>query len=153
MLIGIVIGMLAWQTIIAIVNVITCDDYKTACCGVGIWIPLTYIITLPIAYILKRYKETHYVAMMLDKDGRPCYCKSSKEPEALNEFDYKWNEAIREKYKIEDGWKEHQCCMGIVNIRYTPIKIALAEGAYKVDKETIKQAKYLYNNRFADDGK
>ena len=78
--------------------------------------------------------------MMLDTDGASCYCKSKDEPDLLRNIDYEWNHAIKEKYTIKDGWKEHHCVCGEINLRYTPIKIAKIEGAYKVDKETIEKA-------------
>ena len=63
----------------------------------------------------------------------------------LLNIDYEWNRAIKEKYTIKDGWKKYHCVCGEINLRYTPIKITKNEGAYKVDKETIKKAERELN--------
>ena len=141
MLTGIIIGALGWQLITVFAYILSKKDEDiTMIWGMGIWRAITYYGSMPFYYFGKWIVSKRYVAMMLDTDGASCYCKSKDEPDLLRNIDYEWNHAIKEKYTIKDGWKEHHCVCGEINLRYTPIKIAKIEGAYKVDKETIEKA-------------
>lgn len=144
MLIGIIIGALVWQLVVVSAYLFSKQNEDTTILwGMGIWRIITYTISIPIFYFDKWLKSKRYVAMMLNTNGVPCYCKSSDEPELLRNIGYTWNEGICEKYKMTDGWKKDYTVCGHINIRYTPIKIAKLEGAYRVDKEIIKEARQI----------
>lgn len=84
---------------------------------------------------------------MLLKDGEAWYCTSNNDicGKLMCIFDYRWNEAIKKKYKPEDGWRKRDCFSNCVSIRYTPIKIAKAEGAKPVPREIILEAQRKYD--------
>ena len=141
LLLGMLIGAILWQLVCAITNIISKDDELTCFAGVGIWYIVAWLIITPIGSLQQWYNHKKYVAMLIDENGKPCYCKSSKVPDYLvNEKNFEWNDKIREKYTIKDGWKKEHCPFHFVNIRYTPIKIAKLENAYevKVSKKELK---------------
>ena len=142
----IIIGMLIWQGITVLAYVISGENEECCCCwGMGIWRLILYYGSMPFYYFGKWLDKKNYVAMLIDINGTPCYCESKEQPELLININYKWNRTIGEKYTQKDGWKKDHCICGEINLRYTPIKIAKAEGAYKVDKEVIKSAKQGVN--------
>ena len=135
--------MVIWQGVTTLSYAISRENEDVGLyCGMGIWLLIIrYMIIMPIDCAIELYNKTHYVAMMLDTDNKPCYCRSREEPDILQNIGYKWNNPLADKYKIADGWKKQQCVFGKVNLRYTPIRIAKAEGAYKVDKKIIVEAR------------
>jgi hypothetical protein len=135
--------MVIWQGVTTLSYAISRENEDVGLyCGMGIWLLIIrYMIIMPIDCVIELYNKTHYVAMMLDTDNKPCYCRSREEPDILQNIGYKWNNPLADKYKIADGWKKQQCVFGKVNLRYTPIRIAKAEGAYRVDKKTIAEAR------------
>ena len=150
MLIGVIVGALAWQLVTVFAYLLSNQNEDTTMIwGMGIWRLISYYGSMPFYYFGKWLDEKNYVAMLIDTNGTPCYCESKEQPELLINIDYQWNRAIREKYTQKDGWKRDHCICGEINLRYTPIKIAKAEGAYKVDKAIIKEAEQRLVNKIA----
>lgn len=146
---GIIIGMLIWQGVAVLAYALSKENEEICCIwSMGIWRFISYyVISYPIYYIGKWIKRRRYVAMMIDPNGRPCYCCSSDVPELLRNIDFEWNHSLKEKYTIADGWNKDVCVCGEINVRYTPIKIAKAERAYAVSKDIIAIAKSVYENQ------
>ena len=139
LLLGMLIGAVLWQLVCLIMNIISTNE-NTDIISMGIWYLLVWLITPPIHALKQWYNHNKYVAMLIDNNGKPCYCNSEKIPDYLvNEKGFEWNEKIRDKYKLEDGWNKEHCIIGI-NLRYTPIKIAKLENAYevKINKKELK---------------
>ena len=105
----------------------------------GVWGLLLIGISKVYRFIAHFIKVRKYVAMIIDPQGNPCYCKDNEAFILVEGADYKWNYSIQKKYKIEDGWKKDYCSFDVPNIKYTPLKIAKAEGAYKIDRKTISK--------------
>ena len=141
MLLGIMIGALAWQLVTVFAYLLSKEDEDIAAIwGMGFWRLLIYGCSIPLYYFSEWVKTKRYVAMMIDIDGNPCYCKSEDEPDILMNIGYKFNTVLRDKYTQQNGWKKDHMVCGIVNVRYTPIKIAKIERAYKIGKEIIREA-------------
>lgn len=139
LLLSILIGAILWQLVCLIVNIIS-NNENTATISMGIWYLSVWLIITPIYSLKQWYNHKKYVAMLIDNNGKPCYCNSEKTPDYLvNEKGFLWNNKIRDKYKHEDGWSKEHCVLGI-NLRYTPIKIAKLENAYevKVSRKELK---------------
>lgn len=139
-------GALAWQAIVLLVALFTNEDDKAVIwSGVGlvglVFKGIETVIGTAIGFIRSR----RYVSMMRNaKDGKLYYCPPCHDlVDKLMEYDetYKWADEIHSKYKPSDGWRKLDCVCGCVNIRYTPIKIAKAEGAIPVDRALLKAAK------------
>lgn len=139
-------GALAWQTVVLIVALVTNEDDKAVIwSGVGL-VGLVFkgvetVIITAIAFVSSR----RYVSLIRNaKDGKLYYCPSWHDLVGkLMEYDeaYKWADDIKTKYKPSDGWRKFDCTFGCVNIRYTPIKVAKAEGAIHVDRIVLKVVK------------
>lgn len=91
-------------------------------------------------FIRKKNRRYKYKAALLDQNGGPCYCRSDY-ADYLIEVGYSFNNYLRSKYNIEDGWNKEDCSFQCVNVRYTPRKVVKAENMYKVPKEVLKKAK------------
>ena len=140
MILGIFIGVLLWQLLALIIYVITKEDEEKALSfGVGVWGLILKGFFQICDHIRHFIKVRKYVAMLLDPEGYPCYCKDNEAFSLVEGAGYEWNYAIKHNYSIEDGWKKKYCPFGVPNIKYTPISIAKAEGAYKVSRETISK--------------
>lgn len=143
-------GVLAWQAIVLLVALFTNEDDRAVIwSGVGlvglVFKGIEIVIGTAIGFVCSR----RYVSMMRNvKDGKLYYCPSWHDlVDKLIEYDeaYKWADEIQYKYKPSDGWRKHDCCFGCINLRYTPIKIAKAEGAMPVDKTVLKAAKKAWD--------
>lgn len=142
-IIGIVIGALIWQLVVVFAYLLSHHNEDTTIIwGMGVWRLISYYGSMPFYYFGKWLEKKKYVAMLIDTNGTPCYCESKDVPEMLIKAGYTWNNKLRDKYTQKDGWKKDHCVCGGINLRYTPIKIAKAEGAYKVDNATIKERFY-----------
>ena len=152
MILGIIIGVLLWQFFTLIVYFATkqCEE-KTLAFGIGIWGLLLWGIVNMYDIIKHSIKVRKYVAMIIDPEGNLCYCKDSDAFVLVEGAGYEWNYALKDKYKIEDGWKEEYCSFGVPNIKYTPLAIAKAEGAYKVNRRIVRKVThqiidFIYTN-------
>jgi hypothetical protein len=99
-------------------------------------------LTLLIIKICQKFNSwlghVQYKGALLDLDGQPCYC-DSRDVNFYKDLGYTFNDILRSKYKIEDGWREKDCSFGVPNLRYTPIKILKAEKAYKLKRRRISE--------------
>ena len=131
---GLISGIILWQ----LLSLIFCfawqedeDKYVLATTG------LIGVITLLIFKICQRFESwlnhMRYKGALLDQEELPCYC-DSRDVNFYKDLGYTFNEPLRTKYKVEDGWREKDCSFGVPNLRYTPIKILKAENAYKLRK-------------------
>lgn len=145
-------GALAWQAIVLIVALFTNEDDKAVIwSGVGlvglVFKGIETAIGTVIAFVVSR----RYVSVMRNaKDDKLYYCPSWHDLVGkLMEYDdaYKWADEIQSKYKPSDGWRNRDCPFGCVNIRYTPIKFAKAEGAIPVDRAVLKAAKRAWDEQ------
>ncbi len=140
MILGIIIGILIWNVVCCIViNTIGGDNICAAVgCGIVGCVCIVFEnIFNEICYFIKGLR---YKSALIDPNGKPCYCKplNGEDTAILFEKGYKWNESLREKYNPEDGWDMFDCInKDIVNVRYTPVKIAKAESAYKLNLRKI----------------
>lgn len=143
-------GVLTWQAIVLIVALFTNEDDKAVIwSGVGlvglVFKGIETVIGTAIAFIRSR----RYVSLIRNaKDGKLYYCPSWHNLVGkLMEYDeaYTWANDIWIKYKPSDGWRKCDCIFGCVNIRYTPIKVAKAEGAIPVDRAVLKATKKACN--------
>lgn len=143
----ILIGALVWQLITTIVAIVVEDEVCPSLI-VGGGIPACIVLGFCwcCRKAIKSVNGRRYVSMLI-KDGEAWYCTSNNDMcgKLMCIFDYQWNEAIQKKYKPEDGWRKRDCFCDNVNIRYTPIKIAKAEGAKSVPKEIIAEAIRKYD--------
>lgn len=137
--IGLISGIILWQFL----SLIFCflwqedeDKYVLATTG------LVGGLALLIIKICQRFNSwlghKKYKGALLDPDGQPCYC-DSRDVNFYKDLGYTFNDALRSKYKIEDGWREKDCSFGVPNLRYTPIKILKAENAYKLKRWRISE--------------
>lgn len=143
-------GVLTWQAIVLIVALFTNEnDRAVIWSGVGL-VGLVFkgvetVIGTTIVFI----HSQRYVSVMRNaKDGKLYYCPSWHDLAGkLMEYDgaYTWADDIQSKYKPSDGWRKRDCSFGCVNIRYTPIKVAKAEGVIPVDRAVLKAAKRAWN--------
>lgn len=150
MWIYILIGALVWQAIVLLVALFTNEDDKAVIwAGVGL-VGLAFkgvetVIGTTIRFVVSR----RYVSVVRNaKDDKLYYCPSWHDlVDKLMEYDeaYKWADEIQNKYKPSDGWRKLDCSFGCVNIRYTPIKVAKAEGAIPVDRATLRAAKRAWD--------
>lgn len=135
------LGMIAWQLVCLVVALITKEDAdKIAFTSIGFWQLVMLLISVPM-YIHKQAKRRKFAAALLDPDGKPCYIMNNNGnvEDLIHNHDFKWNEEIRTKYKVSDGWDKTICLDSKTpNIRYTPIHILKAEGAYKIAYKKIK---------------
>lgn len=142
----ILIGALAWQTVTTVVLIAT-DENETATiwAGIGIIGAIIAGIFAVVRNIIRWVDSRRYVSLMINAvNGRLYYCPSEHSlVDKIMEYNksYKWANKIIYKYNPSDGWRKDDCIFGGVNLRYTPIKVAKAEGAIPVDKITIKAAK------------
>ena len=134
-IIGIVIGVLLWNAVTLICDLIFEDKDKIILIGAGI----IGLICFGFCWIIRIIKKTiyycKYCSALIDPDGKPCYCKplTHKNEKKLIDKGYTWNLKVREKYTVDDGWKTDLCVYGTIpNLRYTPLKIAKQEGWYKL---------------------
>lgn len=145
MWIYVLIGALAWQTITMLVCVVT-DENETATMwtGVGVVGAIIVGVCTAVRNAIKLINSRRYVSLVVNSnDGKLYYCPSWHDLVGkLMEYDeaYKWADEIQSKHKPSDGWRKLDCNFGCVNIRYTPINIAKAEGAIPVDRAVLKAA-------------
>lgn len=150
MWIYILIGTLAWQAVVTIVLIATNEDEKaTFWVGIGLVGAIVVGVCAAIRNTIKWINSRRYVSLMVNtNDGKLYYCPSRRDLcGKIMEYDdaYKWADDVRYKYKPSDGWRKDDCSFGCVNLRYTPIKIAKAEGATPIDKTVIKVAKQSWD--------
>lgn len=143
-------GMLAWQAIVLIVVLVTNEDGKAVVwSGVGLVGAIVAGVCSLIRKTIKWINSCRFVSLVTNiNDGKLYYCPSWRDLVGkLMEYDcaYKWADEIQHKYKPSDGWRERDCCFGCINLRYTPIKIAKAEGAIPVDNTVLKAAKKAWD--------
>ena len=134
-IIGIVIGVLLWNAVTLICDLIFEDKDKVILIGAGIVGLVCLVFCWIIRIIKKIIYDCKYCSALIDPDGKPCYCKplTRKNAKKLSDKGYTWNLKVREKYTVDDGWKANLCTYGTIpNLRYTPIKIAKQEGWYKL---------------------
>lgn len=132
-LLGLIIGVIIWQTLSLVFCFIWQEDenkYVLATTGLVGWLALLVI------KICQKYSSwlghNRYKGALLDIEGKPCYC-DSRDVNFYKDLGYTFNEALRSKYKVEDGWRKKDCSFpGVPNLRYTPIKVLRAEKAYKL---------------------
>ena len=131
-IIGIVIGVLLWNAVTLICDLIFEDKDKVILIGVGIIGLICFGFCWIIRIIKKTIRHCKYCSALIDPDGKPCYCKplTHENEKKLIDKGYTWNLKAREKYEIDNGW----ICVysTIPNLRYTPLKIAKQEGWYKL---------------------
>lgn len=143
-------GTLAWQAITVLVCIVT-DDDATVYIGIGVvgWVVVG--VCKAIRNVIKLINSKRYVSLIFNaEDNKLYYCSSWHNlVDKLMEYSdaYQWANDIRNKYKPSDGWRKHDCCCDCVNMRYTPIKIAKAEGAIPVDRVVLRAAKQAYNKQ------
>ena len=143
----ILVGALAWQLVTTIVAIVVEDEVcPSLIVGGGIPACIVMGFCWCCRKAIKAINGRRYVSMLV-KDGKAWYCTSSYDvcSKLLMFEGFEWNNAIREKYKPKDGWRKRDCSFDDVNIRYTPIKIAKAEGAKPVPKEIIAEAQRKYD--------
>lgn len=145
-------GVLAWQAIVLIVALFTDEDDRAVIwSGVGVVGVVFKGIEMAIGTIIAFICSRRYVSVVVNvKNGKLYYCPSWHGlVDKLMEYDdaYKWADEIQHKYKPSDGWRERDCTFGCVNIRYTPVKIAKAEGAIPVDRAVLKAAKRAWDKQ------
>lgn len=132
-LLGLIIGIIIWQALSLVFCFIWQEDedkYVLATTGLVGWLVLLVI------KIYQKYGSwlghKRYKGALLDIEGKPCYC-DSRDVNFYKDLGYTFNEALRSKYKVEDGWRKKDCSFpGVPNLRYTPIKVLRAEKAYKL---------------------
>lgn len=143
----ILVGALAWQLVTTIVAIVAEDEVCPSLI-VGGGIPACVVMGFCwcCRTVIKAINGRRYVSMLV-KDGELWYCTSNDDMcgKLMLAFDYQWNDDILKKYRPQDGWRKQDCSPYVVNIRYTPIKIAKAEGAKPVPKEIIVEAQRKYD--------
>lgn len=134
---GLLIGILIWQAMTIIFALLwqTNNEDRMVLANGGIvgalWL---FLVVFPINKVLHWQRYHKFAPALVDAEGKPCYCHLKDVDYYLFDLNgYNWNETIREKYKIKDGWDKSMCC-DRVNIRYTPIKILKQEGAYRLPR-------------------
>ena len=141
------VGAVVWQLVTLAVYQLTDDEEKSAICGMfAPWVVIAVFCTL-IKSLWKAWRTRNFKAWLIDPAGNFCYCNSSNEPEWLGMLGYKFAHEIREQYSFEDGWRQQDNAMGVINVRYSPIDKLKERGAYQVDKQTIEKAKKIYNEK------
>lgn len=142
----ILVGALVWQLVTTIVAIVV-EDEVCPSLVVGGGIPACIVMGFCwcCRKAIKAINGHRYVSMLV-KDGEAWYCTSNNDMcgKLMDTFGYQWNETLWNKYKPEDGWRKQDCHFGGVNARYTPIKIAKAEGAKPVPKEIVTEAQRRY---------
>ena len=134
-IIGIVIGVLLWNTVTLVSYWITDNEDYTVMIGIGFWAPVVIGIDKlvnKIKWIILKHK---YCSVLIDSNGKTGYCSplSWEDESKLWEKGYQWNITLKEKYSPSDGWDIASCVdEHTINLRYTPIKIAKQEGMYKL---------------------
>ena len=89
MLIGIIVGALAWQLVTVLAYLLSNQNEDTTMIwGMGIWRLISYYGSMPFYYFGKWLDKKNYVAMLIDTNGTPCYCESKEQPELLINIDY-----------------------------------------------------------------
>lgn len=146
MWIYVLISVLVWQAITMLVCIVTNEDETaTMWTGIGVVGAIVIGVCATIRNAIKLINSRRYASLMVNtEDDKLYYCPSWHDLVGkLMEYDdaYKWADDIKRKYKPSDGWRKLDCSFGCVNIRYTPIKVAKAEGAISVDSATLKAAK------------
>lgn len=141
------VGALVWQLVTLTIYQLTDDEEKSAICGMLVpWIVIAVFCTFTKS-LWKRWRKQNFKAWLVDPVGNFCYCNSSDEPEWLGMLGYKFAHEIRKQYGFEDGWRKQDACMGVINVRYSPIDKLRERGAYPVDKQTIEKAKNVYDEK------
>ena len=143
----ILVGVLTWQLITMIVAIIVEDEVcQSLIVGGGIPACIVMGFCWCCRKAIKAIDGRKYVSMLI-KDGEAWYCTSNNDmcSKLILIYDYQWNEAFGKKHKPEDGWRKRDCFLNCVNIRYTPIKIAKAEGAKPVPKKIVAEAQRKYD--------
>ena len=84
-----------------------------------------------------------WAACFADKEGNTYWIKSYKvcDIEPYMGIYLQWNEEIRKRYSIKDGWDKNRYVDDIPNLRYVPLKIAKKENMYELTPEIIKKFK------------
>ena len=133
--IGLIIGIVVWQ----FASLIFCflwqedeDKYVMATTGLigGLCLGLIKIVEK----IKTFYGHKMYKAALVDNEGKLCYCESKDADEYTQAGQYSWAFYLRNKYKIEDGRRRTDCWVGTISLRYVPVKVLKAEGAYRLPK-------------------
>ena len=133
--IGLIAGIIVWQFL----SLIFCflwqedeDKYIMATTG------LIGCLCLGLIKIVDKIKSTYghlmYKAALVDSEGKLCYCESREADDFTQTNKYTWAFYLRDKYKIEDGWRKKDCWVGTISLRYVPIKVLKTEGAYRLPK-------------------
>lgn len=137
-------GMLAWQALVLLIYFITDDEEKAVYVAVGAPGLVYLCLAKTVKSIALAVNSHRYVSLLRNQtDGRLYYCRSSNYlADTIMWYDdaYDWARDLRAKYKPSDGWREYDCTNTLVNFRYTPIKVAKAEGATPIDEAVVKAA-------------
>lgn len=142
---GIIFLFIYW--IITLIIIILSNENETvvAVCACGVPLLISWGVSYLYLKIKRYYRSKNYKAVLLDKDGHPCYCNSSNEPEYLKMIGYEWYNDLTKQYSPSDGWNKDDCLFNTVNIRYTPMKIVKEIQAYEVPKSEIKRGLEEWN--------
>lgn len=128
----VIITVLAVQLVNTVAALVMSDEEKFVYVACGVPAIIVTLIKVIIEKIMKVYRRTHYKALLVDSEGRLCYCNSSDEPDELVHNGYEWPHDLTKVYSIEDGWKKDDCVMNTINLRYSPIKKVKELGAYEI---------------------
>ena len=133
--IGLIVGIILWQAIALIFGFLWQEDEDKFILGAT---GLVGFCALGIFKLIDRiklyYRHTYYKAALVDAEEKLCYCESQDVSFYIEDGLYSWAQGLRNKYKPEDGWRKQDCFMDTVSLRYVPIKILKAEGAYCLPK-------------------
>ena len=121
-------------------------DNDKSILGVFLTGPIGWIVfgtKILIDFTEKLIRNTKYKSSLVDKNNKPCYCSPSY-TRFLPENEYKFNDELENKYKIEDGWNKEYCMTNTINLRYTPMKIVKKENMYKIPRKVLMEFKKNY---------
>jgi hypothetical protein len=131
--IGLIIGIIVWQ----FASLIFCflwqeDEDKYVMATTGLVGGLCLAVIKVVDKIKAAYGQYNYKAALVDSEGKLCYCESREADDYIQSNQYFWAFYLRDKYVIEDGWRRQDCWVGKISLRYTPVKVLRAEGAYRL---------------------
>lgn len=131
--IGLIVGVIVWQ----IASLIFCfiwqeDEDKFIVAVTGLIGSLCLVVFKVVDKIKATYGHYKYKAALVDNEGKLCYCESNEADNYTQSNQYFWAFYLRDKYTIEDGWRRQDCWVGTISLRYAPIKVLKAEGAYRL---------------------
>lgn len=142
---GIIFLFIYWFIALVVILLTNENETVVSFCACGIMLLISWGVSYLYGKIEKYYSSKKYKAVLLDKDGRPCYCNSIDEPNYLLKIGYEWYNDLRNKYKLSDGWRKNDCYRDMINLRYTPIKIVKEIDAYKVPVAEIERGLKEWN--------